>query len=407
MLQTKTMLVSKEDFPILKTKVNGHDLVYLDNAASSQKPAVVIDAVAQFYSEKNSNVHRGIHHLSTLATMAYEDARKIVANFLDAKEEEIIFTKGTTDALNILARSLSEGLVEGDEILLTEMEHHSNIVPWQEAAKRKGLVVKYIPVKEDFTLDMEVARELITSKTKIVSFVHVSNTLGTINPVYEIASLAKGVGALVVLDAAQSVPHMGVKVSAMKDVDFVVFSGHKMLGPTGVGVLYGKKTLLENMSPVEFGGGMIKKVKFDGSTWADVPEKFEAGTPNIAQAVGLGFAVSYLEKVGMHKIEEHQKELTVYAQEELLKVEGLKLFGPKTNRAAVFSFSIEGIHPHDLSEVLNRYGVAVRAGHHCTMPLHKKFNLNGTTRASFYLYNTKEDVDALIKGLEKAKEVLA
>jgi cysteine desulfurase / selenocysteine lyase len=389
----------KEDFPILKNT----SVIYLDNSATSQKPKQVIESITNYYENYNSNVHRGIHNLSQKATLAYEEAHEKVGKFINADSDEIIFTKGTTHSINILAQSLKQELQEGDEIVLSIMEHHSNIVPWQQIAKEKGAIVKFIPVVPgEFTLDLEKAKELISSKTKIVSIVHVSNTLGTINPINKIRQLAKD--AYLVVDSAQSVPHMKVDVRDL-DCDFLAFSGHKMLAPTGIGVLYGKRKHLLKISPGEFGGGMISEVHINKSTWADIPEKFEAGTPNISGAIALAKAIEYLENIGMEKVHSICMKLTNYALEELSKIEGIDIFGPNTNRGPVISFILKGVHPHDVSEILNRDNIAVRAGNHCTMPLHDWYMVDGTTRASFYLYNTKEDVDALIKGIHKVKEI--
>jgi cysteine desulfurase / selenocysteine lyase len=389
--------MNKQDFPILK-----ENLIYLDNSSTTQKPGVVIKALKEFYENYNSNVHRGIHNLSQQATLAYEDARQTVANFIGADYNEIIFTSGTTDSLNYIAKSLTNNFLDGDEIILTDMEHHSNIIPWQEIAKEKKLVIKFIPITKDYKLDLQKAEELITEKTKIVSITHISNVLGTINPVKEVTKLSHKVGAKVILDAAQSVPHMPVDVKDL-DCDFLAFSGHKMCGPTGIGVLYGKKELLQKLEPAKFGGGMIKEVHFHKSTWADIPEKFEAGTPNIAGAIGLATAVKYLQKIGLDKIQKHCQEITEYALDNFSKIPNLQLFGSgnKMGRIPIFSFNIENIHPHDLSESLDRVNIAVRAGNHCAMPLMNKFGVNSTTRASFYFYNTKEDVDFLVLALQE------
>ena len=396
----------KEDFPILQRKINGKELVYLDNSATTQKPQQVIDAVVSFYKETNANVHRGIHTLSEEASQMYEEARETAAKFIHAKKEEIIFTSGTTESLNALAYMLEEELQEGDEIILSEMEHHANIVPWQELAKRKKLQIKYIPITKEYRLDLKKAKELITDKTKLVSIVHISNTLGSINPIKEIIKIAHNVNAYAIIDAAQSAPHIPLNVKEL-DCDFLAFSGHKMLAPTGIGVLYGKKELLEKLPPYFFGGGMIKEVTKEKTSFANIPEKFEAGTPKIAQAIGLAKAIEYLQKIGMKNIEKQQKELTAYTLKELQKVPGLQIIGPQDarNRAAVFSFTIDGIHTHDIAEILNREGIAVRSGNHCTMPLHNKLGLSGTTRASLYIYNTKDDIDKLINGIKIAQEI--
>src|SRR3989344_1773868 len=392
----------KDDFPILLNT----GMIYLDNSATSQKPQQVIEAITHFYENSNANVHRGIYRLSQQATVLYEKAHEIVGTFIGASPDEIIFTSGTTDSLNLLARSLSWNLQNGDEIVLTEMEHHSNLVPWQQIAKERGAVLKFIPVTAEYYLDMKKARELITSKTKIVSVVHISNVLGTINPVHEIAQLAHEVGAVCVVDAAQSVPHLPINVQEL-DCDFLAFSGHKMCGPTGIGVLYGKKELLRKLVPSTFGGGMIREVSFNDATWADVPAKFEAGTPNIAGAVGLAAAIEYLQTIGMKNIWQHTHSLTEYALTKLSAIEGVTIIGPPAgkDRGAVISFTMNGLHPHDVSELLDKENIAVRGGHHCAMPLMKKLGVQGTTRASLYLYTTKEDVDAFVNVIQNIVSV--
>lgn len=388
---------NRKDFPILT------NITYLDNSSTTQKPKQVIEAIKKYYEEDNANVHRGIYKLSLKATMAYEKAHEIAAKFINAQFEEIIFTKGTTESLNLLAYSLGKNLKAGDEIVLTEMEHHSNLVPWQQLAKEKGLTLRFIPITADFRLDMNKAREFITSKTKIVSVTHVSNVLGTINPIKELAALAHEVGAVMIVDAAQSVPHMPIDVKDL-NCDFLAFSGHKMCGPTGIGVLYGKKELLETMSPFLYGGDMIKEVTFKQSTWNDLPWKFEAGTPHIAGAVGLAAAISYLQKIGLENIQQQELELTRYALQQLSSLPGIKLIGPASpeERGAVFSFTVEGMHPHDVSELLDQANICVRGGHHCAMPLHQKLGIAGSVRASFYFYNTKEDLDALLEALSES-----
>lgn len=390
------------NFPLLdKEKV-----IYLDNAATTQKPQQVLDAINNHYEHNNANVHRGMHVLATRATDAYEGARKKVAKFINASPEEIIFTRGATESLNLAAYSIAQTLKDGDEIIMTEMEHHSNLVPWQQIAKKYGLKVRYIRFDDDYRLDMDHARRLITEKTKVVSVVHVSNTLGTINPAKELCKLAHEKGALFILDAAQSAPHMKIDVKDL-DADFLAFSGHKMLGPTGIGVFYGKKSLLDALPPFNFGGQMIEEVSFEDSSFKDPPHKFEAGTPNIAGAVGLGAAVDCLNDFGMDKLEKCAKDLTGYGLEELKKIEKVRIIGPQSSedRAAVFSIDIEGMHPHDVCHLLDKEGIAARGGHHCTMPLMKKLGLSGTTRASLYLYNTKEDIDKLVTALKKAIKV--
>lgn len=397
----------RKDFPILHQNVNNHPLVYLDSAATSQKPLSVIETLNQYYREYNSNVHRGVHTLGTKATDAYEGAREKVKNFINAKStKEVIFTRGTTTSINLVATSFGREIVkEGDEIVLTYMEHHSNLIPWQQVAKKTGATLKYFPLQEDGTLSLEEVRHTISEKTKIVAITYVSNVLGTINPIKEIVEIAHSKGAVVVVDGAQSTPHLKVDVQDL-DCDFYAFSGHKMCGPTGIGVLYGKEHLLEQMEPVEFGGEMIDFVELYDSTWKELPWKFEGGTPTIAGAIGLGAAIDYLESIGMNEIQNHEHQLAEYAIDKLSEIDGLTIYGPKeiSKRAGVVTFNIDGVHPHDVATVLDTEGIAVRAGHHCAQPLMKWLNVTATARASFYLYNTKEDVDRLAMGLVKAKE---
>lgn len=394
-------------FPILNQEVNGHQLVYLDSAATSQKPASVIETIEEYYRGYNSNVHRGVHTLGTKATDAYEGAREKVRKFINAAStEEIIFTKGTTASLNMVARSYGgANLSAGDEIVISYMEHHSNIIPWQQIAKQTGATLKYLPLQEDGTISLDDVRSTITDSTKIVSIMQVSNVLGVINPVKEIAEIAHQHGAVMVVDGAQSTPHLKVDVRDL-DCDFFAFSSHKMVGPTGIGVLYGKKALLENMEPVEFGGEMIDFVGLQESTWKELPWKFEGGTPIIAGAIGLGAAIDFLEEIGMENIEAHEHKLTAYAMKKMSAVEGLTIFGPvdPEKRAGVITFNLDEVHPHDVATVLDAEGIAVRAGHHCAQPLMKWLNVSSTARASFYLYNTEEDVDKLVDGLVKTKE---
>jgi cysteine desulfurase/selenocysteine lyase len=391
-------------FPILDQEVNGKPLVYLDSAATSQKPLPVIEALNNYYREYNSNVHRGVHTLGTKATDAYEGAREKVRRFIGAKStEEIIFTRGTTTALNLVAASYGRAnLREGDEIVITYMEHHSNIIPWQQVAKQTGATLKYIPLQEDGTIRLEDVENTVTSNTKIVAVMHVSNVLGTINPVKEIAEIAHRNGAVIVVDGAQSTPHMKINVQEL-DCDFFAFSGHKMCGPTGIGVLYGKKALLEKMEPVEFGGEMIDFVGLYESTWKELPWKFEGGTPIIAGAIGLGAAIDFLEEVGLDQIAAHEHKLAQYALEQLSQVEGITIYGPK-ERAGLVTFNLDDVHPHDVATVLDAEGIAVRAGHHCAQPLMKWLNVTATARASFYLYNTEEEIDQLVLALKKTKE---
>lgn len=397
----------KSLFPILQEEVNGHPLVYLDSAATSQKPISVIQTVEDYYNRYNSNVHRGVHTLGTLATDAYEGAREKVRKFINAKSiEEIIFTRGTTTSINTIAASYGRAnLKAGDEIVISMMEHHSNIIPWQQVASTTGATLKYIPLEEDGSISIEKAKEVITTNTKIVSIMQVSNVLGVINPIKEIAKIAHENGAVMVVDGAQSTPHLKVDVQDL-DCDFFAFSGHKMCGPTGIGVMYGKKEHLERMEPVEFGGEMIDFVGLYESTWKELPWKFEGGTPIIAGAIGLGAAIDFLNEIGLDNIEAHEHELAAYAMERLSEIEGLRIYGPRNpqNRAGVVTFNLDDVHPHDVATVLDSEGIAVRAGHHCAQPLMKWLNASATARASFYLYNTKEDVDRLAEGLLKTKE---
>ncbi|SDF33054.1 aminotransferase class V-fold PLP-dependent enzyme [Halorientalis regularis] len=400
----------RADFPILEREFDGTPLVYLDNAATSQTPDQVVDAIVEYYRTYNSNVHRGLHQLSQEASIAYEDAHDRVAEFIGAsgEREEIVFTKNATESMNTVAYAWGlEELGPGDEIVLTEMEHHAALVTWQQIAKKTGASVRFIEVDEDGYLDMDHARELIGPDTAMVSVVHVSNTLGTVNPVSELADLAHEQDALIFVDGAQSVPHMPVDVEAI-DADFFAFSGHKMCGPTGVGVLYGKKHLLEEMQPYLYGGMMIEKVTFDDSTWHDLPWKFEAGTPVIAQGIALAEACDYLDEIGMENVHRHGEALAEYAYDRLSEFEDIEILGPAgDDRAALVSFNLESVHAHDVSEILNAHGVAVRAGDHCTQPLHDKLGVAASARASFYIYNTREEVDKLVEALEDARELFA
>ncbi|SDK46169.1 cysteine desulfurase /L-selenocysteine selenide-lyase (L-alanine-forming) [Bacillus toyonensis] len=394
----------RKQFPILDQKVNGKQLVYFDSAATSQKPIQVIETLERYYKEYNSNVHRGVHTLGTKATDAYEGAREKVRKFINAKSmEEIIFTRGTTTALNTVAASYGlENVKEGDEIVISYMEHHSNIIPWQQVAKKTGATLKYLPLQLDGTISLEDVRQTVTPNTKIVSIMHVSNVLGTINPVKEIGAIVHENGAIMIVDGAQSAPHMKVDVQDL-NCDFYALSAHKMCGPTGVGVLYGKKELLNNMEPIEFGGEMIDFVDLQESTWKELPWKFEAGTPIIGNAIGLGAAIDFLEEIGLHNIEKHEHELAQYALERLSEVDGVTIYGPK-HRAGLVTFNIEDVHPHDVATVLDVEGIAVRAGHHCAQPLMKWLKASSTARASFYLYNTKEEIDTFVESLIKTKE---
>lgn len=391
-------------FPILDQEVNGHPLVYLDSAASSQKPISVIEAVKQYYEHDNANVHRGVHTLGSRATDAYEGAREKVARFINAKRsEEIIFTRGTTTALNLVASSYARAnCKEGDEIVITPMEHHSNLIPWQQAAKATGATLKYIPLQPDGTINLADVESIITDRTKVVSMTYVSNVLGVVNPVKQVAEIAHRHGAVMVVDGAQSAPHMKVDVQDL-DCDFYAFSGHKMCAPTGIGVLYGKKAILNNMEPIEYGGEMIDDVGLYDSTWKEIPYRFEGGTPIIAGAVGLGAAIDFLTEIGMNEIENHEHQLTAYAMERLAEIEGLTIYGPQ-KRAGLVTFNLDDVHPHDVATVLDAQGIAIRAGHHCCQPLMRWLEASSTARASFYLYNTEEDVDRLVKGLIQTKE---
>lgn len=397
----------KKQFPILNQEVNGHPLVYLDNAATSQKPLSVIESVNDYYKKYNSNVHRGVHTLGTKATEAYEGAREKVRRFINAAStEEIVFTRGTTVSINMVVYSYGESAVEaGDEIVITPMEHHSNLIPWQQLAKRKGATLKYIPLQADGTILLEDVEKTVTDKTKIVAVSHVSNVLGTINPVKAMAEIAHRNGAVIAVDGAQSAPHMKVDVRDL-DCDFYAFSGHKMVAPTGIGVMYGKRTLLRDMEPIEFGGEMIDFVELHHSTWKDLPWKFEGGTPIIAGAIGLGAAIDFLEDIGLDEIEQHEHALAQYALDQLAELDDLDIYGPE-KRAGIVTFNMRGVHPHDVATVLDAEGIAVRAGHHCCQPLMKELDVSATARASFYLYNTKADVDALVAGLHKTKEYFA
>ncbi|MGA5690056.1 cysteine desulfurase [Cytobacillus pseudoceanisediminis] len=397
----------RQMFPILDQEVNGKPLVYLDSSATSQKPVPVIEALDKYYREYNSNVHRGVHTLGTRATDGYEGAREKVRKFINAKStEEVIFTRGTTTSINTVAASYGRvNLSEGDEIVISYMEHHSNIIPWQQVAKQTGATLKYLPLQEDGTISLEDVRETVTADTKIVSIMQVSNVLGVMNPIKEIAKIAHENGAIMVVDGAQSAPHMKIDVQDL-DCDFLAFSGHKMCGPTGIGVLYGKKKHLEKMEPVEFGGEMIDFVGLYESTWKELPWKFEGGTPIIAGAIGLGAAIDFLEQIGLDEIEAYEHKLAAYAMEKMSAIDGMTIFGPKeaSKRAGLVTFNIDDVHPHDVATVLDAEGIAVRAGHHCAQPLMKWLKVSATARASFYLYNTEEDIDKLVSGLVKTKE---
>ena len=398
----------RQDFPTLARRIGDSDLVYLDNGASSQKPLAVIETMDNYYRNHNANVHRGAHTLSGEATDAYENARLRVARFINApSDKQVIFTSGTTEAINLVANSWGRAnLGPGDEVLITEMEHHSNIVPWQMLRDEIGFTLRYVPITDRGELDLTKLPDLLTERTKLFSFIHVSNVLGTINPVHELVTAAHAVGAKVLIDCAQSVPHMPVDVQEL-DADFVVFSGHKMCGPTGIGVLYGKRDILEAMPPFMGGGDMIRDVKMSGSTWNVLPYKFEAGTPAIAEVIGLGAAVDYLSEVGMAWIHEHERELVRYAFEQLSQVEGLHILGPGSDeRGGVVAFTMGGMHPQDIAAIVDQSGVAIRAGHHCAQPLHDHYGISASARASIYLYNTREEIDELRASLEMAQRML-
>jgi len=401
-LNNKISKQLKKDFPIFK---NNRRLIYLDSAATSQKPEQVIDFVGDFYRKGYANIHRGVYKLSENATQLYLKSKKIIADFIGSDPEEIIYTRNTTESLNLLAYTISSLIKKGkNEIILTEMEHHSNLIPWQQLAKRNKMKLKFIRIKDDYTLDLKDAEKKITDKTAIVSLTHVSNSLGTINPVEEIIKIGKKKKAIIIIDAAQSIPHMKVDVKEL-GCDFLAFSGHKMLGPVGIGVLYGRKELLARIPPFNFGGEMIKRVTWKNASWADIPMKFEAGTPNIAGAIGLGMAIKYIQKIGIENIEEWEKTLLRCASSKLKEIEGIKIYNAGlTKSSGIISFNLKKIHPHDVAQLLDEKGIAIRAGHHCNMPLMKKLGISGTCRASFYIYNTFEDIDALVSALKKIKE---
>ena len=403
----KSLNTSRQDFPILEQLVNDEPLVYLDNAATTQKPQAVIDQIVSYYQHDNANVHRGVHTLAERATAQYEAARVKVQQFINAASSaEIVFTKGTTQSLNWIASSFGPTVVQaGDEIVISYMEHHSNLVPWQQLAKKTGAKLRYIDLLPDGQLDLDAAKQVIGPRTKIVSLAHASNVLGVVNPVKTIAALVHAQGGYMVVDGAQAVPHMPVDVQAL-DADFYAFSGHKMLGPTGIGVLYGKQALLEQLSPVEYGGEMIDFVGLQESTFKELPWRLEGGTPNIAGAIGLGTAIDYLNQIGMTNIQAHEQALVAEALPALQAIDGLTIYGPQeaSQRTGVIAFNLDNLHPHDLATALDMEGVAVRAGHHCAQPLMQWLNVAATARASFYLYNTSEDVQALVAAIQAAKE---
>ena len=393
----------KENFPIFR---NNPDLVFLDNASTTQKPQSVIDTLSHYYENYNSNIHRGIYQIAEKATAAYEKSRDKVTKFIGAGDRRsIVFTKGTTESINLVANSWGgQNLKPGDEVLITEMEHHSNIIPWQLICERTGADLKYIPINEDGTLDLSNPDKYFKNKTKIVCVIHQSNVFGTVNPITEIVKYAHEVGALVLVDGAQSTPHHKVNVTEL-NCDFFAFSGHKMMGPTGVGALYTKPEILEAMNPFLGGGEMIRKVTLEGSTWNDIPWKFEAGTPNIAQVIGFGSAIDYINKIGRDTITDYENELLKYAQGILQAIPGINIYGTAKDKGAVISFNLENIHPHDVAHILDTYGIAIRAGHHCAQPIMKKLNVAATNRASFYIYNTLAEIDQLAEGLRKTVEL--
>lgn len=397
----------RKDFPILSRKVNGKPLIYFDSAATAQKPKQVIDAIVKYYSEQNANIHRGVHRLSQDITTEYENARTTIQKQINAKSSnEIIFTRGTTESINLVATTFGKKFVNsGDEILITEMEHHSNILPWQMLCEEKGAVLKVIPINEKGELQIEQINNLLSHKTKLVAITHVSNTLGTINPIKEIISIAHAKNIPVLVDGAQAIPHMKVDVQDI-DADFYCFSGHKVYGPTGVGILYGKEEWLKKLPNYQVGGGTIKTVSFAKTEYADIPLRFEAGTPHIEGGVGFAAAIDYINEIGVETISAYEHELLEYATEKLSVIEGLKIIGTSKNKASVISFVLNGIHPYDAGVILDQLGIAVRTGHHCTQPIMDKFEIQGTVRASFAFYNTKEEIDELVKGVIKAKQML-
>jgi len=395
----------RDEFPILSERIHGKPLVYFDNAATTQKPLPVIEALRDYYLHHNANVHRAIHVLAERATEGYEKARQAVAGFINARSErQIIFTRGTTEAINLVATSWGRKFVRpGDEIILTEMEHHSNLVPWQLLAQEVGATLRFIPFTEEGTLDVKQFEFLLSSRTRIIALAHMSNVFGTINPIKRIIRMAHDRGIPVLLDGAQSVPHLPIDVEFL-DCDFLAFSSHKMLGPTGIGVLYAKDHLLENMNPYQGGGEMISTVWLENSTWNEIPHKFEAGTPNIEAAFGFHAAIDYLKATGMQRITLYEQELTTYALRKMRQVEELTIYGDAPERGGVISFNIKNIHPHDLAQFLDQFGIAIRAGHHCAQPVMRKLNIAATARASFYLYNTFEEIDYFVESLTKARE---
>lgn len=397
----------RRDFPILHQQINGYPLAYLDSAASTQRPVQVLDAIQRYYTHDHANVHRGVHTLSHRATDIYEGARNTIRGFINARStREIIFTRGTTEAINLVAGTLGRGLSAGDEILISEMEHHSNIVPWQMLCERNGTVLRVVPITDEGELRLDEFDKLLGPRTRLVAITQVSNALGTVNPVQQIIASAHARGIPVLVDGAQAIAHQSVDVQAL-DCDFYAFSGHKMCGPTGIGVLYGREALLESLPPWQGGGDMILTVSFSGTTWNELPYRFEAGTPHIAGAAGLGAAIDYLQRIGMQNIARHEAELLAYASDALQALPGLRLVGTAAHKAGVASFNIEGIHPHDIGTVLDQHGVAIRAGHHCAMPVMERYGIPGTARASFAFYNTRAEIDQMIEALRLAIRMFA
>ena len=397
----------RAQFPLLHQKVNGKDLVYFDNAASTQKPQVVMDALTHYYNNDNANIHRGVHYLSQKATDKFEDTRNTVKGFINAKNScEITFTKGATDSINLVANGYRSLLNKGDEIIISEMEHHSNIVPWQMCCEDSGATLKVIPILDDGDLDMEAFENLLSEKTELVAITHISNALGTINPIEEIITATHKVGAKILIDGAQATPHTSVNVQEL-DVDYYCFSAHKMYGPTGVGVLYGKEALLDELPPYQGGGEMIKEVSFEKTTYADLPHKFEAGTPNIAGVVAFKASLDFITNLGIENIEKHEDQLEQYATEQLSKISGMQFIGEAKKRAALVSFNIEGLHSYDIGILLDKMGIAIRTGHHCAQPIMERYNVPGTVRISFGVYNTKEEIDICITAIKKGQTMLA
>lgn len=404
--QKKAFKRIREEFPILDQKINGEDLIYLDNAASTQKPKAVINAIKDYYENDHSNVHRGVHTLSVRATEAYENARVKVTEFLNSpNNHQIIFTKGTTDSINLIATSITSLINENDEILITAMEHHSNIVPWQELCKRTGAVLKIIPINENGEILIDDYKDMVSAKTKLISVVHLSNTLGTINPIEDIIKIAKSHDVITVIDGAQAAGHLPIDVQQL-DCDFYLFSGHKIFGPTGIGVLYGKEEILNRIDPYQYGGEMILKVTFEETTYNSLPHKFEAGTPNIAGAVGIGASIDFINSLDRDLCHEYEMSLHDYALNQLEQIDGIRIIGKSSHKSAIISFVIDGMHPHDIGTIINQKGIAVRTGHHCTMPLMDFYEIPGTVRASFSIYNNHSEIDKLIDAIKLAIKML-